>query len=171
MQEVRVAIEKAEALTKSITGWTNMFNAATTAQSLALGGLEGTISSSTLGIAMRGNIWGNSITRDLYARGANRAFYSGKGSGAWARKSGYQTIGQTNAGRNLAKPTADMPLYPGSQAYYMWARLSNVYAKGARGPVHVYQNANLGVDLRSIWRKYEYPYLIDNPNVTLIYHY
>ncbi len=103
---------------------------------------------------------------------SNRAFWSGAGTEAKALRDGFQTLGQTRAGQNLAKLTADMQYYPGSQAYNMWARLSTTYAKGAKGVVNVYQNADQGVGMQSIWRLYEYPALKANPNVTnIIFHY
>jgi len=106
------------------------------------------------------------------AKGSSRAFWSGAGSEASALSKGYQTLGQTRAGQNLAKLTADMPYYPSSQAYNMWARLSTTYTKGAKGTVHVFQNAQHGVGMKSIWRLYEYPALKANPNVTnIIFHY
>ncbi|WP_430902514.1 hypothetical protein, partial [Paraflavitalea sp. sgz302552] len=106
------------------------------------------------------------------AKGGGRAFWSGAGSEAKALAQGFQTLGQTRAGKNLARLTADMPYYPGSQAYYMWARLSKKYAQGAKGTVHVFQNAEHGVGMESIWRLYEYPALLKNPNVTdIIFHY
>jgi hypothetical protein len=102
----------------------------------------------------------------------SRAFFSGAGTEAQALSQGLTTLGQTRAGQNLAKLTADMPYYPGSQAYQMWGRLSTQWAKGASGEVHVFQNAARGVDLQSIWRVYEYPALKANPNVTnIIFHY
>ena len=71
-----------------------------------------------------------------------------------------------------------MPYYPSlngqpaSQAYQWWARLSTQYAKGASGTVNVFQNAQHGVGMQSIWRLYEYPALLKNPNVTSIkFHY
>ncbi|MCG2618222.1 hypothetical protein LZZ85_28260, partial [Terrimonas sp. NA20] len=106
------------------------------------------------------------------AAGANRAFWSGAGTEAAALERGFQTLGQTRAGQNLIKLTADMPYYPGSQAYNMWARLSTAYAKGAKGTVHVFQNAEQGVGMQSIWRLFEYPALKANPNVTnIVFHY
>jgi RHS repeat-associated protein len=101
-----------------------------------------------------------------------RAFFSGAGTEAQALSKGLTTLGQTRAGQNLTKLTADMPYYPGSQAYEMWGRLSTQWAKGASGEVHVFQNAANGVDVLSIWKVYEYPALKANPNVTnIIFHY
>ncbi|MEI9920685.1 MAG: RHS repeat-associated core domain-containing protein [Bacteroidota bacterium] len=118
-----------------------------------------------------GEFW---LTRRLMMPTATggRAFFSGAGTEAQALSRGFTTLGQTRAGRNLAKLTAGMPYYPGSHAYKMWGRLSAQWAKGASGEVHVFQNAAKGVELQSIWRVYEYPALRANPNVTnIIYHY
>jgi RHS repeat-associated protein len=110
--------------------------------------------------------------------GANRAFWSGKGTEASALAEGFEVLGQTPGGQNLIKLTADMPYapamngQPATQAYNMWANLSTEYAQGASGAVHVYQNAQTGVSMTSIWRLYEYPALQANPNVTnIIFHY
>ena len=64
------------------------------------------------------------------AKVGSRAFFSGAGTEAQAINQGFQTLGQTRAGQNLAKLTAGMDYYPGSQAYNMWGRLSATYAKG-----------------------------------------
>ena len=110
--------------------------------------------------------------------GGSRAFWSGAGSEAKALEQGFGTLGQTRAGQNLIKLTESMPYYPAmngqpaSQAYQWWARLSTQYAKGASGTIHVFQNPTQGVGMQSIWRLYEYPTLIKNPNVTRInYHF
>ena len=77
-----------------------------------------------------------------------------------------------DATNSLVNIAAEMPYYPGSDAYKMWGRLSSQWAKGASGEVHVFQNASTGVDLQSIWRVYEYPALRANPKVTnIIFHY
>jgi hypothetical protein len=47
--------------------------------------------------------------------------------------------------------------------------MSGAYAKGANGTVHVFQNANTGIRLNSVWRTIEYPILKSN-NVNIIYH-
>jgi RHS repeat-associated protein len=112
------------------------------------------------------------------AKGGGRAFWSGAGSEAKALEQGFGTLGQTRAGQNLIKLTEGMPYYPAmngqpaSQAYQWWARLSTQYAKGASGTINVFQNAQQGVGMQSIWRLYEYPTLLKNPNVTGIkFHY
>ena len=55
----------------------------------------------------------------------------------------------TRAGQNLTKLTQGMPW---EQAGPMWQRLSAAYAKGAKGSVHVFQNANTGVRLNPMAR-------------------
>jgi len=111
------------------------------------------------------------------AASSSRAFWSGTGSEVRALGHGFGTLGRTRAGQNLMKLTEGMPYYPAmngqpaSQAYQWWARLSTQYAKGASGKVHVFQNAQQGVGMQSIWRLYEYPALMKNPNVTgIIFH-
>jgi RHS repeat-associated protein len=112
------------------------------------------------------------------AVGTNRAFWSGQGTEARALADGFEVLGQTPGGQNLIKVTADMPYFPSingqpaSQAYNMWSNLSTEYAQGASGAVNVYQNAQTGVSMTSIWRLYEYPALKANSNVTnIIFHY
>jgi len=114
---------------------------------------------------------------ELKGFGGGRAFWSGKGSEAKALANGLETLGQTRAGQNLIKLTDGMPYYPSingqpaSQAYEWWARLSTKYAEGSSGTINVFQNAEHGVGMSSIWRLYEYPTLLKNPNVTrIIYH-
>ena len=106
------------------------------------------------------------------AKAGGRGFFSGAGTEAQALKEGFQTLGKTDAGRNLAKLTADIDYFPGSKSYEMWGRLSTQWAKGASGQVHVFQNAATGTDVLSIWKVFEYPALKANPNITSIFfHY
>lgn len=60
----------------------------------------------------------------------------------------------TNEKRVQARPTRE--------------RLSAAYARGATGPVNVFQNATKGVSLQSVWRTTEYRIL--NGKNTIIYH-
>lgn len=75
------------------------------------------------------------------AAGRGRVFWSG-GEGAmnaameYAQANGMTTLEMTRAGQNLAKLTKGIPW---EQAKPMWERLSAAYAKGAKGPVHVFQ--------------------------------
>lgn len=48
-------------------------------------------------------------------------------------------------------------------------RLLAAYARGANGSVHVFQNANSGVRLSSVWRMTEYPTL-NMSKVNIIFH-
>jgi hypothetical protein len=117
------------------------------------------------------------VVEEFVAKGGNRSFWSGAGTEAKALGEGFETLGQTRAGKNLIKLTEGMDYYPAmngqpaSQAYQWWARLSTQYAKGASGTIHVFQNAEQGVGMKSIWALYEYPALLKNPNVTeIIFH-
>jgi len=98
------------------------------------------------------------------AKGGSRAFFSGAGTEARAIEQGFQTLGQTRAGRNLAKMTEGMPYYgpmngqPASQAWQWWARLSSTYAKG------IPQGSSVNVFLNNpsptgIWLNIEKPIL------------
>ena len=84
---------------------------------------------------------------------------------SFAKANGMTTLEMTRAGQNLTKLTQDMPW---EQVGPMWQRLSATYAKGASGSVHVFQNANTGVRLNSVWRTVEYPILNGKNNI--IYH-
>jgi RHS repeat-associated protein len=89
---------------------------------------------------------------------AGRAFFSGSGTEARAIEAGYQTLGETRAGQNLAKMTEGMKYEPGSQAYNWWARLSATYAKGVPGgsSVNVFLN---NPSATGIWNTVEKPIL------------
>ncbi|GAA4314436.1 hypothetical protein GCM10023143_25290 [Compostibacter hankyongensis] len=66
----------------------------------------------------------------------NSTIYELKPFNPRAIEEGFQTLGQTRAGRNLARMTEGMPYYgpingqPASQAWQWWARLSKTYANG-----------------------------------------
>ena len=78
---------------------------------------------------------------------------------------GVTTLEMTRAGKNLTTLPKGM-LW--SEAGPMWKRLSTVYAKGAKGTIHVFQNSR-GVGINSVWRTVEYPILKQN-GVNIIYH-
>ena len=100
-------------------------------------------------------------TSSKTTKGKGRVFWSG-GTAAmneaadYAASRGLTTLEMTRAGKNLTKLTTGMPW---EVAGPMWKRLSTVYAKGAKGPVVVVQNATSGVSLESVWRTVEYPIL------------
>jgi len=100
------------------------------------------------------------------------AFWSGKGTEALAISKGFNVLGSRLSGRILKSITARLDYYPGSTAYKLWGNVSRFYARRASGPVHVFQNAASGTGVNSIWARYEYPALIQNPNVqNIIFHY
>ena len=99
-----------------------------------------------------------------------RVFWSGgedamNAAMSYAKANGMTTLEMTRAGQNLTKLTQGMPW---EQAGPMWQRLSAAYAKGATGPVHVFQNATTGVRLSSVWKTVEYPILNGKNNI--IFH-
>lgn len=107
---------------------------------------------------------------NLFAKGAGRVFWSGgeKAMNAamdYALSNGVTTLEMTRAGKNLTTLTKGMPW---SEAGPMWKRLSTVYAKGAKGTIHVFQNSR-GVGINSVWGTVEYPILKQN-GVNIIYH-
>ncbi len=71
---------------------------------------------------------------------------------------GVTTLEMTRVGKNLTTLTKGMPW---SEAEPMWKRLSTVYAKGAKGTIHVFQSSR-GVGINSIWGTVEYPILKQN---------
>jgi hypothetical protein len=107
---------------------------------------------------------------DDAAKGGGRVFWSGgddamNAATNYAKANGMTTLEMTRAGQNLTKLTKGMPW---EKAEPMWQRLSAAYAKGATGPVHVFQNASTGVRLNSVWRTVEYPIL--NGKNKFIFH-
>jgi hypothetical protein len=106
----------------------------------------------------------------LATKGGGRVFWSGGDDAMnaamnYAKANGMTALEMTRAGQNLTKLTQGMPW---EQAGPMWQRLSAAYSKGANGSVHVFQNANTGVRLNSVWRTVEYPILNGKNNI--IYH-
>lgn len=107
---------------------------------------------------------------DNAARGGGRVFWSG-GSQArvaaesFAKSNGLKTLEMTWQGKALTKLT-------NATSYKLtaplWNRASASFARGARGSVNVFQNANTGVRLQSVWRTTEYPILRGNNNI--IFH-
>lgn len=84
----------------------------------------------------------------------------------FAKANGLESLEMTRAGQNLRKLTLGMPW---EEARPMWERLSAVYAKGAKGTVHVIQNESIGIRLNSIWTKIEYP-ILKNKNIIKYYN-
>ena len=103
-------------------------------------------------------------------KSVGRVFWSGgeeamNAAASYAKANGLTTLEMTRAGQNLTKLTQNMAW---EQAGPMWQRLSSVYAKGAIGRVHVFQNATNGVRIGSVWRTVEYP-ILKGKN-SLIFH-
>ncbi len=101
-----------------------------------------------------------------------RVFWSGgkvaqEAAEQWARSTGSTTLEMTATGQELAQVTKGMDWL--TEARPLWSAASRDFARGASGTVHVFHNAR-GVSLESVWRLVEYPELISNPNVRIIYH-
>jgi len=100
-----------------------------------------------------------------------RVFWSGgraaeDAAQTFAKQNGGVVIGETCPGRSLANSTRGAAW---NDVRPMWVDLSREFARGARGPVDVFQNAR-GLSLDSIWRT-EFQELLRNPSVTSInYH-
>ena len=80
---------------------------------------------------------------------------------AYALKNpGTTTLGQTRAGQNLQSliDRLNVPWDGAGGAREMWARLSKVYAQGAKGPVHFFTGPT-GYGPNSIWITTEKPIL------------
>ena len=74
----------------------------------------------------------------------------------------------TQQGIELSAKTQNMPW---DQAKPLWQKASLDFANGAKGAVHVFQVAEKGVNIDSIWATVEYKALINNPGVPeIIYH-
>ncbi|MCG9881785.1 MAG: hypothetical protein MH472_14410, partial [Bacteroidia bacterium] len=92
------------------------------------------------------------------ANSGGRAFFSGVGSEVRAINKGYQTLGQTRAGKNLQNLIESKNI-PWSQAEPMWQRLSAAWARGVPNgsTVNVFLN---NPRAESIWFKTELPILL-----------
>jgi hypothetical protein len=107
-------------------------------------------------------------------KAGSRAFFSGAGTEAKAIEAGFQTLGQTRAGKNLQKLTKGMEYYgpmngqPASQAWQWWSRLSATYAKGVQegSTVNVFLN---NPSPSSIWLNVEKP-ILQQRGVNIIIH-
>lgn len=76
-----------------------------------------------------------------------------------------KTLEMTRAGGDLTNLTKGMSW---AEREPMWHRLSSQFAKGAKGDVHVFQNAG-GISVNSTWGTIEYPILKGN-KANIIYH-
>ncbi|PQJ78762.1 DUF6443 domain-containing protein [Polaribacter porphyrae] len=98
-----------------------------------------------------------------------RVFWSG-GSQArvaaetFARANGFKTLEMTFTGKFLTKMTK-LTSYEFTKP--LWNFASQRFARGANGTINVFQNANTGIRLESVWRLKEYPIL---KNKNIIYH-
>ena len=103
------------------------------------------------------------------ANAGSRVFHSGEGTESEALSRGYQTLAQTRAGQNLTKLTEGMALYPTSQAYIWWSRLSAAYAKGIPkgSTIKVFLNDH---STTGIWHTIEKPILTDR-GINIIEHF
>lgn len=107
---------------------------------------------------------GNSI-------GSNgRVFWSGgrlarEAAESFALGIGGKTLEMTFQGRLLTRLT-NLTSYNVTAPLWRWA--SSSFARNAQGSVNVFQNANTGVRLNSVWRTSEYSILRGNNNI--IYH-
>jgi hypothetical protein len=100
------------------------------------------------------------------AKTGTRAFFSGAGTETKAIKEGFQTLGQTKAGRNLQN-LIDNKNIPWSQAEPMWQRLSATWAKGVPNgsTINVFlNNPRAG----AVWFKTELP-ILQQKGVNIIY--
>jgi hypothetical protein len=110
---------------------------------------------------------GERVIANSAAKGGSRAFFSGAGTEAQAIEQGFQTLGQTRAGQNLANLTAGMDYFPGSQAYNMWGRLSATYAMGIPkgSTVNVFLN---NPSPTGIWNAIERP-ILEQRGINIIF--
>ena len=101
---------------------------------------------------------------------ATRVFWSGgkqakMAAEKFAKANAGKTLEMTLQGKTLTKLT-DLTSYKLTQP--LWKLASSSFARGAKGPVNVFHNANSGVRLKSVWRTTEYP-ILKNKN-EIIYH-
>ncbi len=124
-----------------------------------------------IGMAM-GNFTVGFGARAYIANTGGRVFWSGNGNTAvevaarkFATENGMTTLEMTRAGQNLEKLTKGMPW---EKAGPMWRRISGAFAKGVKGPVHVFQNEG-GIGIGSVWGTIEYP-ILKQKGIDIIYH-
>jgi len=100
------------------------------------------------------------------AKFGSRAFFSGAGTASNAISEGFQTLGQTRAGRNLQN-LIDSKNIPWSKAEPMWQRLSTTWANGvpSGSTVNVFLN---NPRTNAIWFKTELP-ILQQKGVNIIY--
>ncbi len=94
------------------------------------------------------------------------AFWSGKNTQSAALLKGFSVLGNTRAGKNLAKLTAGLDYIPGDKnsAWGMWGRLSSALAKSYKrgSTANVFLTKRAAQNPLSIWNVYEKPVLIKN---------
>ncbi len=139
--------------------WTTV-NVGSTIMSLGASGFA------TGGLRSMAVNYGDDVARASVNNGS-RAFFSGAGAEARAIEKGFQTLGQTSAGQNLANLTKGMPYHQGSEAFNMWARLSATYAKGVPNgsTVNVFLN---NASKNGIWNTVERP-ILEGKGVSFIF--
>ncbi|NDV60152.1 DUF6443 domain-containing protein [Bacteroides sp. 519] len=122
------------------------------------------------GLLGKGIAWGIGKVFGHVMKGYGRVFWSGEGgleaAMNYAQSVGGTTLEMTRAAQNLEKLIA-LKNIPWSEARLMWARLSAVYAKGAKGTVHFFSGKT--VNPGSIWNTVEKPILIEK-NIKIITH-
>lgn len=99
-----------------------------------------------------------------------RVFWSGgalarEAAESFALNTGGRTLEMTLQGRFLTRLT-NLTSYNVTAPLWRWA--SSSFARNAQGPINVFQNANTGVRLNSVWRTSEYPILRGKNSI--IYH-
>jgi peptidoglycan hydrolase-like protein with peptidoglycan-binding domain len=104
------------------------------------------------------------------ASNSNRVFWSGEDTAknaaeTFAKNNGATTLEMTQQGMELSAKTNNMPW---SQAKPLWKEASLEFANGAKGEVNVFQIAEKGVKIESVWATTEYKALILNQNVSKI---
>ncbi len=106
-----------------------------------------------------------------FSAGGKHVFWSGgRGEASYAAESfaastGSKTLEMTWQGKALTKLTKATSF---KVTKPLWQRASAAFARGAEGPVNVFQSASDGVRLESVWTKFEYPIL--NEKNEIIYH-
>jgi len=105
----------------------------------------------------------------VVSKAGGRAFFAGEGTEARAIEEGFQTLGQTRAGRNLQNliESKNIPWDGVGNAESMWQRLSATWAKGVPNgssvPVFL-NNPRAG----AIWFNTELP-ILTQKGVNIIY--
>lgn len=114
-----------------------------------------------------------SLIKSIKSSGKSRVFWSGgekakRAAEAFAKKNGQTTLEMTKGGKKMETLTKNLT-WP--EKAPLWQKVSSGYANGVKSgsTIHVFQNAEIGVSLNSVWKTIEYS-ILNSKGVNIIYH-